>query len=393
MKVQDYFKKELEKKYPDKESLIDQIACNILLKLMIEDYEENKKDYKMMANKELYELLLQKAESKAVQKNDDGSKTYKKPLDNYNPVTESFYTLLTSKESNLTFSNKLTNDPQGIGMEEKGMPEITLTMSITDVNGNTDDFTYFDWAVHDACLRLKEIEKNKANTPDQIYRKMYGITDVNRKPSDKVRQAIIDSADLLNSRKVTMDCTEEAKAYAEKYGYDPNIDEYVIRDYMLSYGYHKMKMKGKEAMGFQWHSEAMPLANAIKKGHYVNIEYKYVNIPGLACKVDNKKLTDFLLRRIVMQMRAPNTSRTIPLKTIFEVVTNKLTDKKKTEILNKVKLILDYWKEEQFNLYGIYFVDYEIKRKRNKKTNRLYNYAINIKLEKRKKNKAIKGKK
>lgn len=392
MKVKDYLKKELEKKYPDKDSLIDQIASNILLDIMVKEYESNKEKYNNLDNKDIYNELLKSAEAQTVKKEDDGETIYKAPpLPSYETAIDQFYTILTSKESNWAFTNRLTNKSKDLAMEGKGQNEITLTVSIEDVNGNTQDFTYFDWAVHDAIFTLKEIELNKANTPDQIYRKMYGITDKSKKPTKNVRNAIIKSADLINSRRMTIDCTEEARAYADKHGYSTDIDEYIIRDYMVSYSYHKMKMRGNETMGFQWHNTPMPLANAKNKKHYVNIEYKYVNIPGLTRSIEEKKLSDFLLRRIIMMIRQPTLSRTITLETIYGTVTDKITKDKKTQILNKVKLILDYWKEENFNLFDVYFIDYKVKRKRNKETKKLYNYAIEIKLENRKKKKVVKS--
>jgi hypothetical protein len=258
----------------------------------------------------------------------------------------------TDKVSNLAFCGELNSEQvQQLAMERRGSKkQITTIASINfdDLNGSVQirgrkELTAYDREVHDAIITLFVDGTNEYITPQMIYQVMTGNNEAKLNP--KQAEAISDSITKCMYSRVTIDASEEAKAYGfEKFKYDGNL----ISGERVTATLNGNVLECLHILRTPVLYELASLKNQIGR-----FDIKLLNSP-INKTEEIITLQGYLYRRI-LSMRGGNLSKTIVYETVYnQIDVSAASDgalrKKKSKVRDQIKTILDYWKQEDFIL-------------------------------------------
>lgn len=279
------------------------------------------------------------------------------------------------KVSNKAFEGMLnSNTPLALAMEKKGSKKpITTMVSINfdDMQGVTirgrKELTPYDREVHDAIVTLFVEGGNDIITLQMIYRTITG--DPNARLTAKQAEAISNSITKLMYSNITIDATDELKAY---YG----VDDFKYNGYLLTI----------ERVIATVNNNVLDAIHILR----LPILYEYANYKNQIGRVDIKLLNtpvnkseevitlqNYLMRRVLSIKGSSKLSPTIVYDTVYERLevdapTQGALRKKKAGVRKNIKSILDYWKKEGF------IIAYT----ENKRGQEVYSVTIQTKREK-----------
>lgn len=256
------------------------------------------------------------------------------------------------KVSNNAFEGLLnSNKPLALAMEKKGSKKpITVMVSINfdDMQGVTirgrKELTPYDREVHDAIVTLYVVGGNDIITLQMIYRTITG--DPNARLTAKQAEAISNSITKLMYSNITIDATEELKAY---YG----VDDFKYNGYLLTI--ERVIATVNNTVLDAIHVMRLPILYeyANYKDQIGRVDIKLLNTP-VNKNEEVITLQNYLMRRI-LSIKNPNSilSPSIVYDTIYEHLnitapTQGALRKKKANIRKQIKTILTYWKKEGF---------------------------------------------
>ena len=247
-------------------------------------------------------------------------------------------------ENDVLYTKKLI----AVGVERRGSKKeinTLLSMSFDELEKHgviidTKKLTPFDREVHDAITTLFVEGGNDVMSVEMIYRTMIGKPKARLAP--KQAEAITQSITKMMHTLITIDSSQEAAAY----------------------GYDSLKYKGN--LLYAEMAIASINNNVIEALHVIKepVLYTYASRTNKIGRVSmrvldtpiNKNeetiiLQGYLYRRILAMQHGQNKSivyDTVYKQLEIEAPSQSALRKKKADIRNKVKTLLDYWKQEKF---------------------------------------------
>lgn len=391
-----YIKDKLDEMYPDKDSLIDQIAKSLLLNIMLQEYKNNKafegyKDIEKLFN-DLYEI----AEKKATRKENDGSTVYidpsKKEIEK-NIIEEK----IKVKQPNLFMMTNSRLDKKILSGEayDDGEPFWTAV----DENGNIieDKSVKFRVSFDEEFINKHIINKRKLKQYDielfcavasimydghdvmseqSIYKTLTGNKNAKLPPA--TREKLLESLRMLRASVIKIECNG--------FSYEGTLlpwERYTAKDYNGQKNISVIAIL--DSKGFK---DKLPFIEyAIRENKLIKYSPELMDIKKLDKNgnISSKRLTKseqveeirMYLKTRIFQIRGNkrNPKKKKGWNVILFSSLKKVVDidqKKEGRARGYIRTILDYWKTFPTNDPGGHFIlDYE-----EKKENNDYKYII-----------------
>ena len=284
------------------------------------------------------------------------------------------YTFGTSKTEGVVFDTRKNEGlytPEGgainVSRNEVKRKEINVMVSLDFSELKKEEVTIyresrltpFDRAVHNAIATLWEeghrnnMRNNEYLTPRIIFQLLSGNTGESKDISSEMRKAILESVDKMSSTKITIDNSEEAKAFGyKKLKYFGSL--------LDSKRIEGVKINGNKVEDCICILQSPALYDYAKlKNQIGTIDIRMLNIPKLddlhiifRNTPQNIELKEYLLQRIIgIKNQKSKMSETIRYETIYEYLrieapTRKTFLVKCKKLRDKVKFLLEYWKRQ-----------------------------------------------
>ena len=202
-------------------------------------------------------------------------------------------------------------------------------------------------------LLLYGKKDNEYLTPRIIFQLLSGNTGESKDISSEMRKAILESVDKMSSTKITIDNSEEAKAFGyKKLKYFGSL--------LDSKRIEGVKINGNKVEDCICILQSPALYDYAKlKNQIGTIDIRMLNIPKLddlhiifRNTPQNIELKEYLLQRIIgIKNQKSKISETIRYETIYEYLrieapTRKTFLVKCKKLRDKVKFLLEYWKRQ-----------------------------------------------
>ena len=264
------------------------------------------------------------------------------------------YITTVDKVSNKTFSPDndalYTQQLIAIGVERRGSKkEINTLLSISfeelekkGVHIDPKKLTPFDREVHDAIITLFIEGGNELMSLEMLYRTITG--DPKARLTRKQAEAISNSVTKLMHTIITIDATEEARAY--------KFDSFKYRGNLLYAEMAIASINGNVIEAIHIIKEPVLYSYANKTNKIGRVSLKLLNTP-VNKNEETIILQGYLYRRILSMKGSKRLAPTIVYDTVYkQIELNAISDgalrKKKVGIRRKIKDILGYWEQEKF---------------------------------------------
>ena len=264
------------------------------------------------------------------------------------------YITTVDKVSNKTFApdNDVLYTQQliAIGVERRGSKkEISTLLSISfeelekkGVHIDPKRLTPFDREVHDAITTLFIEGGNELMSLEMLYRTITG--DSKARLTRKQAEAISNSVTKLMHTIITIDATEEAKAY--------KFDSFKYKGNLLYAEMAIASINGNIIEAIHIIKEPVLYSYANKTNKIGRVSLKLLNTP-VNKNEETIILQGYLYRRILSMKGSRKLAPTIVYDTVYkQIELSAISDgalrKKKVSVRKKIKDILGYWKQEKF---------------------------------------------
>ena len=255
------------------------------------------------------------------------------------------------KISNMLFNGQLSEELQPLRMERSGSrKELTALVSINfdelkEVQLSNKYITPYDRGVYEAVVSLYIDGENEYVTPLMIYRTM--TAQPKGKLTEKILNDISEAIERCSRTRVYIDATGEV----EGKGYD--IQQPIYKENLLYTRSIKGLHNGNMGEWIQIIQPPILYRYANSKNQVARMDMKLLNTP--VNKNEETIVLQGYLQRRVLTMKGSNLSKNILYETIYKQLNIEATStgalrKKQSKIRDTTKIILEYWKEENFIL-------------------------------------------
>lgn len=260
------------------------------------------------------------------------------------------YVIPKDKVTNKLFEGELSEETISLRMEsDDSNIELTAKVSIDfddleNVKINNKNIIPYDREVHDAIVSLYIDGGNKYMTPLMIYRTM--TCNPNAKTTDVIENAISESVTRLSSTRVTIDTTEEVKAYK-------NMDKVLYQGNLLYSKQIIATHKGKVSEWIKIIDPPILYQYANSKNQVARVDVKLLNTP-INKNEESIVLQGYLHRRILAMPEMKKSKKKSWNVILYNTIYNYLEIEAKTDVALRDKQrrvrdqahrILDYWVE------------------------------------------------
>jgi len=256
----------------------------------------------------------------------------------------------TDKASNKFFGGEFANATKTLAMERRGSKKnIDTIISINydelsttvHMNGKELALLPYDRVVHDAVVSIAVSGEEYINI-GSIYKTMTG----NPKSEPKQKQIKAINNSLLKARGawITIDATEEAKAFG--------FDKFKYEGALIPHERITATVNGKSAECIHILRTPPLYDYANRKNQIARIDTKLLNTP-INKNEEAIVLQSYLYRRILAMTGSSKLSKNILYDTVYkEIGISAQSDgalrNKKSKVRDTIKTILDYWEAKSF---------------------------------------------
>lgn len=274
------------------------------------------------------------------------------PLVSVTPRMPKKFISISDKVSDKAFS-EVIGEPLAVRVSRKDSKKQITTLLNLELYDETsivglDRLTPYDRAVHDAivtvCIEGGSGEPQMYMTPQTIYRTMTG--NFNTNPRKEAIERINESLRRLGGIRIKINADDEMKAFYKM----PSGFQYegaIVPNEII-----RFKSNGAEVEGIHLLRTPILYSYASIKKQVSQEDIKLLATPVKKTE-ENIILQDYLFRRVSAMKHSPKLSRNILYTTVYDNIQVTAASigalrKKRYNIRENIKSILDYWKEQGF---------------------------------------------